>query len=212
MTRDEFKLIIKGLKSIYSDPKYISDQFAFDMWYQLLGDLDYKVASMATQAYMQTEHFPPTPADIRRYAEKITSPKTDDMSELEAWALVRKAVSNGAYGYKEEFEKLPEIIQKVIGRPENIREMSQLEVNELETVEQSHFVRNYRARLERNKQERQLQYSLQESIEQLRTENTPAIGVEEVPAIEDKVIDISNNPRFISENIQYELDKLLGRL
>ena len=199
MTKDEFKKIIKGMKSIYSDPKFIADQDAFDMWYGLLNDLSYEVASMATKTYMQTETFPPSPADIRRYAVQITSPLTEDMSELQAWGLVKKAIGNGNYGAEEEFAKLPPLIQETLGNPARIREMANLDNDEVETVEQSHFVRNYRAKIEAHRKYRQLDGRLQAQIEQQRMQNTPMIEVHEeaVDLIEDK----RDEPRATPEEI-----------
>lgn len=203
MTKDEFKNIIKGLKSIYSDPKFIADQFAFDMWYALLGDLTYEVVSMATKTYMQTETFPPSPADIRRYAYKITSPMTEDISELQAWQLVKKAIGNGNYGAEEEFAKLPPLIQQTLGNPARIREMANIPADEVETIEQSHFVRNYRAKLEAHRKNQQLDSQLRLQIEQERQRNTPMIEVQEekVDLIEDK----QKEPRITPE----EIDELM---
>lgn len=200
MEREEFKKIIKGLKSIYADPKFIADQFAFDMWYGLLGDLPYEVISMATKAYMQTETFPPTPADIRRYAYKVTSPVTEDMSELEAWGMVIKAIGNSLYGAEKEFAKLPPIIQQTLGNPARLREMASLETSEVETVEQSHFVRNYRAKLEASRRNGQLDKNLQTSIGIMRSDNTPTLEVHEV---ERKGIEIhEDEPAGIPADIE----------
>ena len=203
MTKEEFKKIIKGLKSIYSDPKFIADQFAFDMWFGLLGDLPYEVVSMATKTYMQTETFAPTPADIRRYAYKVTSPVTNDMSELEAWGMVVKAIGNSLYGAEKEFAKLPPLIQQTLGNPARLREMASLETHEVETVEQSHFVRNYRAKLESSKRTGQLDMQLQNQIAQTRERNTPMLKAQEddVELIEDKQED--------SEGISDEIEELL---
>ena len=176
MTREEFSLIVKGLKAIYADPKYIADQFAFDTWYSLLKDIPYQVASMAVQSYLQTEKFPPTPADIRKYATQITETKEDSMSELEAWSLVRKAISNGNYGAEREFEKLPPVIQDAIGSPAWIREMASVDLDELETVGQSHFVRNYRISADRHKSNRQLNEGLRTAISEIK--QSPLLGVE----------------------------------
>ena len=204
ITRDDFKKIIKGLKSVYADPKFIADQYAFDMWYGLLSDLTYEVASMATQAYMQSEKFPPTPADIRKYAMRITAPITDDMSEIEAWGMVSKALKNGYYGAEKEFEKLPPLIKQVIGSPSRLREMSQLDPSEVETVEQSHFVRNYRAKLELSKRERLLNNGLLLEINKMRQDNTPQIEVK-VDAnnlIEDRREEYTGIPDDVQEMLK----------
>lgn len=209
MTRDEFKTIVKGLKTLYNDPKYIADHDAFELWFSLLGDLDYNVASMATQAYMQTEIFPPKPADIRRYAQQITSPKTESMTEIEAWGLVRKAISNGTYGYNEEFKKLPKIIQETLGSPIRIYEMAQVNIAESETVLASNFMRNYRARLESHKHDMQMNEGLRSSIDQMREDAMPEIEVkhEEVKQIETQSEEVNG----LTESVQTALDELLGR-
>lgn len=180
MDREEFKKIVKGLKSIYAEPKFIADQDAFDMWYALLKDLDYEVASMAAQSYMQTEKFPPTPADIRRYASQITSPITDDISEVEAWGKVSKAICNSLYHSEEEFAKLPKLIQQTLGNHIRLRELAELDAGQLQTVEASNFMRSYRAKLEAHKREMQLNDSLRLSISQMRQKNTPTLEVHEV--------------------------------
>lgn len=168
MTKEEFKLIVKGLKAVYTDPKFIADQYAFDMWFEFFKDYPYKVITMASQSHIATNKYPPTIADIRESAARITTPIDEDMSELEAWSLVRKAISNGNYGAEQEFEKLPPIIQKTLGSPAAIREMAMVDANEVDTIDKSHFVRNYKAQLERSRRDRQLGNSLRLSIEQTR--------------------------------------------
>lgn len=180
MTESEFAKIVAGLKAVYADPKYIEGKMAMETWYNLLKDLDYEVASMATQSYMQTEKFPPTPADIRRYASQITSPLTNDMSEVEAWGMVSKAICNSLYHSEEEFNRLPKLIQQTLGNHIRLRELAQLESSELQTVEASNFMRSYRAKLEVHKRESQLNDSLRISINQMRQENTPVLEVHEV--------------------------------
>lgn len=207
MTREEFGKIATGLRAVY---QIIGTQDAFDVWYSLLSDLDYKVASMATQAYMQTEHFPPTPADIRRYAESVTAPKTESMSEIEAWGLVQKAISNGNYGAEKEFNKLPKIIQETLGSPASIREMAQVNIEDGATVLASNFMRSYRAKLESHKHDMQLSEPLRTSIDQMRDDATPRLEAE--PEVE--CIDVSDNPKWgngFSDEIQAEIDNLLGR-
>ena len=70
---------------------------------------------------MATEKFPPTIADIREKAEQITSVKETEMSELEAWAIVRKAIGRSNYYAEEEFEKLPEACKMAVGNPSNLK-------------------------------------------------------------------------------------------
>lgn len=208
MTKDEFKLIVKGMKAIYADPKFIADKTAFDMWYALLQDIPYDICTMATQAYMQSERFVPTPADIRKYANQITSPLTNDMSEIEAWGMVRKAISNGYYHSEQEFKKLPKLIQETLGSHERLREMSQLDLSDVETVEQSHFVRNYRAKLEQHKNKMQLGGELRISIDQMRSENTPLLdNISDIPQIE-----VKEEPKEFPAEIEEELKAFYDKI
>lgn len=152
MTRQEFSLIAAGLRETYRRDKLLDSKEAFDIWYELLKDLTYETASMAAQAYMMQEHFPPVPADIRKKAAELTETVTGEaMTEGEAWAMVRKAISNGIYGHKYEFEQMPEEIRKAIGTSNQIRIWA-MDENFDEGVVQSQFLRSYRQVMERKKQ------------------------------------------------------------
>lgn len=142
MTRDEFGIIVKALKAVYTAPTFIPDKDAFNVWYGLLKDIDYQTVNKAVQSYMTTESKLPTIADIRSKAMQFNY--SEQPNELEAWALVSKALSNGYYGANEEYEKLPPLVQKAVGNPANIREWSQLDFKALSVI-QSNFERTYRA-------------------------------------------------------------------
>ena len=169
MTKKEFLVIVKGLKAVYSDPKFLADGDAIDVWYGLLCDLPYQVLSTATQKYMMQEQFPPTIAGLRKKAAEITAPAHEDMSELEAWSLVRKALSNSGYNAEAEFDKLPELCQKVIGNPANLHEMALMDTETVNSVEQSHFIRNYRVALDRKRADSQVAPAIMQTIRALKT-------------------------------------------
>ena len=136
MEREQFKVLVKAMKAVYAQPTFIPDQDAFNVWFALLGDLPYKQAELAVQKHMATEKFPPTIADIREKAEQITSVKETEMSELEAWAIVRKAIGRSNYYAEEEFEKLPEACKMAVGNPSNLREWAMMDSDQVGTVEQ----------------------------------------------------------------------------
>jgi hypothetical protein len=144
MTREQFSILVKGMKAIYSDPKFISDKDAFDVWYTFFADDDYMVVQGAIQKYMANNEFPPTVAGIRKYVTQLTTPE-DDMSEQYAWALVYKAICNANYGAQKEFEKLPEVCRKSVGSPDNLREWAMLNASEVNTVIHSNFLRSFKS-------------------------------------------------------------------
>jgi hypothetical protein len=75
----------------------------------------------------------------------LMKPKVSEVSAFEAWHEVKKALSNGIYGSKEEFEKLSPICKRIVGSPAVLREWATLDSEELDTVVSSNFQRNYRA-------------------------------------------------------------------
>lgn len=177
MEKNEFKVLVKSMKAVYAQPTFIPDQDAFKVWYALLKDLPYNLASMAVQKHMLTEKFPPTIADIRLKASEIIRKQEEEMSELEAWALVRKAIGNSIYHAAEEFEKLPESCQIAVGNPANLREWAMMDIERLETVEQSHFIRNYRVAINRIAEEQKLPISFRNTIAEYKREHIKEIGV-----------------------------------
>ena len=168
MTRDEFKILVKGMKAVYAQQTFLPDKDAFDMWFALLQDLPYKLANVAIQKHMLTEKFPPTPAEIREKAAQMIEVPETEMSELEAWALVRKAIRNSGYHAKEEFDKLPEACREAVGNAANLEEWAKMDYEKVESVGQSHFIRNFRTAVLRIKEEQRLPEQMRKLISEMR--------------------------------------------
>ncbi len=167
MTRQEFKSIVAVMKSLYTDPKFIADQSAFDVWYDLLGDMDATELLVSVKRYMQTEKFPPYPADLRKVTEK------NYLSPDEAWAMVSDSLwgCTSRENAVEEFNKLPEEVQYTLGSSDALYSYTQGEWNE--SVNKALFVKNYKPTVERLKSESRLSKPLQKGIgvsEQARLE------------------------------------------
>ena len=165
MTKVEFSNLVKAMKAVYSDPKFIADKDAFNVWHELLKDIPYMVCQTAIHKYMSNNRFPPTIADIRQLATEMTSPET--MNEGEAWSLVYKAICNSAYNAASEFEKLPEECQKAIGNPAILKEWAGLDVDEVNTIIQSNFMRSYKVAVKRKQEFNQLPPSTKDVISKL---------------------------------------------
>jgi hypothetical protein len=145
--------IMAVLKAAY--PRYYSNTTDEDakqavlLWQTMLEDYTYDVVSKAVKALIAVNKFPPSVAEVIEKIQLITQPQ--EMSELEAWQYIRKAVKNGYYGSQEEWEKLPPILQQIVG-PETIRAWAMIEGDDCETVIQSNFMRSYRARVKSAKE------------------------------------------------------------
>lgn len=165
MTRDEFSILVKAMKAVYSDPKFIADKDAFNVWYELLKDIPYEICQAAIHKYLSINRFPPTIADLRQMSMEIVTP--EQMNEGEAWSLVYKAISNSSYNAKEEFEKLPIECQRAVGNPALLREWGSLEKDEVNTVIQSNFMRSYKTECKRTVERNQLSLETREIIQRL---------------------------------------------
>lgn len=164
ITEKQFKVLIKAMKAVYPQETFLPDEDAARVWFELLKDMDYKSLSYAVQKHMMTSVYPPTIADLRKQTVDLV-PGTQDMSELAAWSLVRQAISNSAYHSEEEFSKLPPMVQKALGNPANLREMALMDMDTVNSVEQSHFLRSYRAVMDREKEKAVLSPRLVNLIE-----------------------------------------------
>ena len=191
MTKDQFKILVKAMKAVYTNPGFIPDNDAFDVWYSMLKDLDYALASRAVQMHMQTEETPPTVAGIRKQSAKLKADETDDLNETAAWSLVLKAIRRSTYYSDEEFAKLPPVVQRAVSSPRQLREWAMLEDvdGKTLTVIQSNFQRTFRAEQQRERERSKLSPDV---LKLMRTLNNPQI--------EDKPKELSiEEQRMISE-------------
>jgi len=154
MTKEEFARIVAAILSMFPKCDLNSAQ-AVALWYELLKDYPYKAVYEATLQCFRESKFAPMPSDIienirRRYG------KEDRPNAMEAWSLVYKAICNSGYHAVEEFEKLPELVQKAVGSPENLKEMACMRLETVESVEQSHFIKIYNIECQRRDMDKEL--------------------------------------------------------
>lgn len=191
MTREQFKVLVKAMKAVYTNPGFIPDQDAFDVWYSMLKDLDYAIASRAVQMHLQTEESPPTVAGIRKQSVKLKADETDDLNETAAWSLVLKAIRRSTYYSEEEFAKLPPVVQRAVSSPRQLREWATLEDvdGKTLTVIQSNFQRTFRAEQQRERERNKLSPDVLRLMRPLNN-----------PKIEDKPKELSvSEQRMIAE-------------
>lgn len=97
-----------------------------------------------------TKGYPPHIGAIKERIHQINT--QGGMSEAEAWALVRDAAANGAYGAESEFEALPPLLQKLVGGPDQLRQWAMMDEDTVSSVIASNFQRAYRGAVESEKQ------------------------------------------------------------
>lgn len=162
MEREEFKILVKGMKAVYAQPSFIPDQDAFNVWYGLIKDLDYKVCNAAIQKWMLTNKFPPTIAEIRELATEIQCGKLPDWGE--AWEETCKAIRRfGFYRPKEGIESLSPLTREVVNR----LGWNNLCLSENATADRANFRQCYEIVAKREHENNVLSMPLKETIKQL---------------------------------------------
>jgi hypothetical protein len=157
LNKSETAKIMATLKMAY--PQYYKNMSADELdaavrlWQDMFDSEPYAEVAAGIKAFMASESkgFPPSIGQVKEKIALLTRPQ-DAMTEQEAWTLVKKALRNSAYGYLEEYEKLPEAVKSVIGSPSVLREWGQVDMRELDTVVASNFMRSYRARVQHERE------------------------------------------------------------
>ena len=144
MTVQETATVFKVLQGAYPSWKPRKDTLA--AWAALFADEPFEMVMAGVKAFIacDTKGFAPSIGQIKEIIHKSQI----GISEAEAWALARKAISNGIYGYEEEFKALPDVVQKAVGSPVQIHHWAML-TEGIDTVVASYFARNYRSQIER---------------------------------------------------------------
>lgn len=150
MTREEFAILAKAMRSVYTHERFLPNKDAFDVWYGLLSDLPYEVASASIKRHMQISNKIITPADIREGVAALA--EGNRMTANEAWALVSTALRRSAYYSREEYDKLPRTIQRAVGSADRLRQMA-IDESYNESVQMSQFIKAYTAAEEMEKKQ-----------------------------------------------------------
>lgn len=153
MTRDETKQLLMRISSVYPNWKPQAElKYVVETWWEYLSEYAYNEMKTALKAYISTDTsgFAPSIGQLIDKMMAISTP--DELSEMEAWYLVSRALRNGYYGAEQEFEKLPTLVQKAVGAPSQLRNWSQTDNESVENVIQSNFMRTYRTVVSREKE------------------------------------------------------------
>lgn len=195
MTREEFKILVKGMKAVYTEPSFIPDQHAFDVWYEMLNDLDYNLASNAIKKHMMNNEKVPKVSHIRQEATSFKKDKSEELNEMAAWGMVQKALRRCGYYAEEEFEKLPPVVQKAIVSPGQLKEWATMEDidGRALNVMQSNFMRTFRVEQERQKEKDKLSPDLSKLIDSpVETKRISKKKVKTLSVAEERELSLKN--------------------
>lgn len=150
MTREETIKVLAVLKAAY--PNFYRGMKADELngivalWASQFEADAYNTVGAAVQAHIATDTkgYPPHIGAIKEAIRKLTQP--EEMTEMEAWGHVAKALRNSGYHSAAEFEKLPPVVQRIVGSPSQLREWAMMDTDTVQSVVQSNFMRSYKAR------------------------------------------------------------------
>lgn len=105
--------------------------------------------------------FPPSIAMIKSKALDLLGDKS--ITEQEAWNIVLKASSNSSFNAKKEYDNLPEDI-KTLCSPSQLREWGLMNIETLNSVVASNFMRSYKVRVKESREQKLLPSSVKLAI------------------------------------------------
>ena len=179
MTRAETKQILAVLRAAYPNfYRNVTDSDVKDtinLWTSLFEDDDAILVAAAVKSIIvaNARDFPPNIGTIKEQMRKLA--QDDDISEMEAWAKISAACRNGIYGAQEEFNKLPYMLQKIVGSPKQLTEWALLDADSLQSVVASNIQRSFRTVQQREQERSKLPQSVQTLLQsiQLKTIDGP---------------------------------------
>lgn len=172
MNRQETYKILSMLQANYPDSfRGMSKDAAevkVNLWADMFADDPFELVAMAAKAYMaaDTRGFMPTVGQLKDRLQQMRS-GSDQMTGMEAWSIVSKALRNCAYGYEEEFAKLPPDIQRTVGSANQLREWALIDADTVQSVVSSNFQRSFKIRQQQSDDVQKLPGNVRKFVEEL---------------------------------------------
>lgn len=173
MTEKEVRQLLAMTQAVYPNYNPPSREAAVNAWLMCLSEYDNNVVMAAFKAYMttNTSGFAPAPGQLIEILQTLTQPS--ELNELEAWSIVRKALRNCGYNSEQEFAKLPTVVQKVVGTPQQLKIWAcDSEFNE--NVVSSNFIKTYRTEVKRATELNKMPENVRKLIEMVNTNSVSA--------------------------------------
>lgn len=198
MTEKEVRQLLAMTQAVYPNYNPPSREAAVNAWLMCLSEYDNNVVMAAFKAYMttNTSGFAPAPGQLIEILQTLTQPS--ELNELEAWSIVRKALRNCGYNAEQEFAKLPTVVQKAVGTPQQLKIWAcDSEFNE--NVVSSNFIKTYRTEVKRATELNKMPENVRKLIEMV---NTNAVSAQIA----------SENKRAISLSLEDKKNEETGKM
>lgn len=150
MNREEVLMVMTVLRGAY--PQFYRGitakeaEATVSLWAEMFAEDDVAIVAAAVKALIATDDkgFPPHIGAVKAKVRHITQPS--GMTPQEAWNLVAKAIRNSAYDSREEYDRLPREIQRLVGSPNQLRDWALMDSDTVHSVVASNFQRSFSIR------------------------------------------------------------------
>ena len=154
MTRSETIQILSLLRASY--PAFYSKfgkselEGIVSLWAEMFEHDDFNIVKYALKDLIATHTgFPPDIAALKIKIKDICSSATNEPTDEELWQMLKRAVSNGIYNARKEFEKLPPVLQRYCGSPSTLTELAYVDSDTFNTVNHGQFLKQIKVIKER---------------------------------------------------------------
>lgn len=141
MTRDETKVLLLRIMSLYPNYKPADLSMAVDSWARVLSDADPMMIDNALTVYASTDTSGFAPS-IGQLKALIARASIDEMDDGEIRDILVRASRNANYGSQYEFDRMPPQLQRAVGSASVIREWGMKEPADLD-YEFSRIIKAY---------------------------------------------------------------------
>ena len=152
MTREETKQLLMTIRAVYPNFNVRAEEMTptVNAWHMMLEEYPADKVNGALMVYTKTNNSGFAPSVSQLIGSIYASEQNNQLTEGEAWSLVKKAIQDGNYHSEERFNELPELVQRSVGNPNMIRQWAMCDSDEINTVVMSNFQRTYRAILSKH--------------------------------------------------------------
>lgn len=171
MTFDETLKIFSVMKAnypnFYKNITKVDAEAQVNLWSEMFADTPYELVGAAVKSYIATDvnGYPPNVGIIKQHIKSLT--QTEELSEQEAINLIMKALQNSNYHADDEFNKLPSVLQRLVGSPNMLREWAMMDTDTVNSVVSSNLMRSFKSISERDRQQQALPSGTKNAIAQL---------------------------------------------
>ena len=132
--------------AFYRDMSRKEAESVVALWAEMFAEDDVAIVAAAVKALIATDEkgFPPHIGAVKARVRQLTQPA--GMTPQEAWNLVAKAIRNSAYESREEYDRLPKEIQRLVGSPNQLRDWALMDSDTVHSVVASNFQRSFAVR------------------------------------------------------------------